>query len=147
MENYSASAVLDFEGTQEEKNQKIVISIFEDYLRKPEASFGYFGIIGNYRSHIDKNEKYVGISDLGNIKYTLNKSIYVRIFTEKDSVVADISELELYSFGQNEAEVLKELKENIIDMYEELTVLNDERLGKYPKIWKEVLIEYVRKIR
>lgn len=90
--------------------------------------------------------KYTQINNLINFNYTLKKPIQVKIIRNMNAdVIGDIEELELYSFGKDEFEVLRELNEELTDLFEDLMSIKDENLGKLPKKWKIILKNYIKK--
>ena len=101
----------------------------------------------NYEvSATHENMKYIEINNLINFNYSLKRPIEVKIITNIfGEVIGDIEELELYSFGNDEFEVLRELNEDLTDLFEELINLRNENLGKYPKKWKKLLKKYIGK--
>ena len=56
-----------------------------------------------------------------------------------------IPELELYGEGKNEMEALKDLKLELIDIYENFVNMPDEELGDSPREWKRILQSLVNK--
>lgn len=90
--------------------------------------------------------KYTTINTLINFNYTLKKPIKVKIIEDRSGVIGDIEELELYSFGSNEFEVLRELNEELVILFEDLIEMENRNLGKFPKKWKSILIRYIKKI-
>ncbi len=79
------------------------------------------------------------IYDLGDGNYRLKQPIDVFIKYESDEVLAIIPELELCASGVNEIEVLREIKYEILDLYDDLVEAPDETLGASPKSWKTIL--------
>ena len=63
------------------------------------------------------------IDTLINFNYTLRKPIKVKIIKDTSGVIGDIEELELYSYGDNEFEVLRELNEEVVSLFEDLILL------------------------
>lgn len=87
------------------------------------------------------------IDALINFNYTLEKPIKVKIIKSTSGVIGDIEELELYSFGKNEFEVLRELNEELVSLFEDLIEMEDKNLGKHPKKWKSILNQYIKRIK
>ncbi len=87
------------------------------------------------------------IDTLINFNYTLKKPIKVKIIKSTSGIIGDIEELELYSFGDSEFEVLRELNEEVVSLFEDLIEMEDKNLGKYPKKWKSILNQYIKRIR
>ncbi len=61
-------------------------------------------------------------------------------------VIGDIEELELYSYGDSQFEVLRELNEELVSLFEDLIGMEDRNLGKYPKKWKSILNKYIKNV-
>ena len=105
------------------------------------------------KENINKGKKnvihteFIEIKTLIDSGYELIKPIKVKIIKNNNEVIGDIEELEIYSFGENEFEVLRELNEEITDLFDDIIKLNEKNLGKYPKKWKAILKKYIRKIR
>ena len=91
--------------------------------------------------------EFVEIKTLIDSGYELIKPIKVKIIKNNNEVIGDIEELEIYSFGESEFEVLRDLNEEITDLFDDLIKLNDKNLGKYPRKWKAILKKYIRKTR
>jgi len=88
--------------------------------------------------------KYTQIYKLINFNYTLKKPINVKIIkSSSGDVIGDIEELELYSFGDDEFDVLRELNEELTDLFEDLLSIEYENLGTFPKKWKSILKNYI----
>lgn len=93
---------------------------------------------------IQRSEKETYINTLINFNYELKKPIPVRLIREGNDIIGDIKDLELYSFGNDEFEVLKELNEEITELFEMLINIEDSNLGKFPKSWKSILTRYIQ---
>lgn len=91
-----------------------------------------------------KSVRVTYINTLINFKYELKKPIPVRLIREGNELIGEINELEMYSFGNDEFEVLKELNEEITELFEMLINIEDSNLGKYPKNWKSTLKQYIQ---
>jgi hypothetical protein len=91
-----------------------------------------------------KKEK-LQIEKLIDAKYSLKKPITVNIKIDKQNYeyVGDIPELELYSYGIDKLEVLRELNEELTELFEKLINMNENKLGKFSKKWKNILKKYV----
>jgi hypothetical protein len=101
-----------------------------------------FFLRNNAYTSSDVNEEKVQIETLTNFKYNLKKPITVNIVRDKFDYIGDIPELELYSYGSNKFEVLRELNEEITELFEKLISMKEDELGKFPKKWKNILEEY-----
>lgn len=78
--------------------------------------------------------------------YKVNKPIPVQLTYIGTEVIGYIHELDLYSFGLNEFEVLKELNEDITDLLSVLIEEGSENLGRDPSKWLDTLNEYISRI-
>ncbi len=92
-----------------------------------------------------KYVSYTKIDTLINFNYRLKKPFKVKITKSEDEVLGEIEELELYSFGDNEFEILRELNQNLTEMYEYLSSKKDVNLGKFPLSWKRILLSNIIK--
>jgi len=75
--------------------------------------------------------------------YVVLVPIPLKLVYSEDGIIGEIRELELYSFADNEFEVIRELHEDIVDMYEFLINKTEDELGVFPIAWKNFLIEHV----
>ena len=87
----------------------------------------------------------VYLGALQNKKYDLKKYIEVKIKIDWMDVIGEIPELGIYAFGNNAQEVVEEIEKDIIELYEELSELNNNKLGTLPKKWKKFLTEHIEK--
>lgn len=71
--------------------------------------------------------------------YGLSDFVSISIIKEEGQIIGDIPSLELYAFGDSISEVISELKQDIIDLYEELESTPNKMLGPNPKKWKNEL--------
>ncbi len=79
------------------------------------------------------------IFDLASDKYELKNYIDVILKIYSDEVLAIIPELELYGEGTNEIYALDDLKQELIDLYEDLNSVPAKNLSKKFKAWKKVI--------
>ncbi|MBU1087988.1 MAG: hypothetical protein KKD05_10810 [Candidatus Omnitrophica bacterium] len=118
---------------------------FAYYLNIPflfSASSEVF-IEGENRCINETDILYTKIDTLINFNYKLKRAFEVKITKTGDEVLGEIEELELYSFGNNEFETLRELNQNLTEMYEYLSSKNDANLGKFPLNWKRILSSHI----
>ena len=78
-------------------------------------------------------------------KYGLIDFIPISIIQEDDQFIGDIPTIELYAFGDSLNEVIYELREDIIDLYEELEATPNKHLSQNPRKWKAELRKLVYK--
>lgn len=113
----------------------------------PDKNAQSIKLIYVVRESIYEQEFETEIDTLINFNYTLIKPIKVKIIKNTSGVIGDIEELELYSYGDNEFEVLRELNEEVVSLFEDLIEMEDKNLGKYPKKWKSILNQYIKRIK
>ncbi|MFZ1977740.1 MAG: hypothetical protein WAV76_07265 [Bacteroidota bacterium] len=116
-------------------------SVFIAILNSSEYHISY--LLGNEYDASGLNEEVVEIKHLINFNYSLKKPIIVKIKRNGDEYIGDIPELEIYSFGSDKFEVLRNINEEITELFEMLIKINDDKLGKHPKNWKKTLNEFV----
>lgn len=110
--------------------------------------FNYMSPYSNLQDGDIQSVRYTQIYKLINFNYTLRKPIKVKIIKNfNGEVIGDIEELELYSFGNDEFEVLRELNEELTDLFEDLINVEDQNLGKIPRKWKATLKKYLKDAR
>lgn len=86
------------------------------------------------------------INDLNDDKYIVGKEISVIVEKdENNEIICDIPELELYSFGATKEESIKQLKIDIIELFDDLVKIPDSKLGIAPIKWKKFLKEHIVK--
>jgi uncharacterized coiled-coil DUF342 family protein len=74
------------------------------------------------------------IYDLNNPKYSLTIPIQAVIIEDEDDTVARIPELNLYATGDTDSEAIYELKQELVQLYEELNSA-ESKLGPLPESW------------
>ena len=121
-------------------------NIFSSFDWTQTSFSNYISPFSNVQDGDIQSVRYTQIDRLINFNYTLSKPIKVKIIKNLDGeVIGDIEELELYSFGNDEFEVLRELNEELTDLFEDLRDIGDDNLGKLPKKWKHILEKYISK--
>jgi len=78
------------------------------------------------------------IYELGNSQYQLTAPVQVVMEENEEEIVARIPELNLYASADTDSEAIHELKQELIDLYEDLQS-SDRKLGPLPKSWLETL--------
>lgn len=110
------------------------ISKLSEKIEKIETS------INNYDSHtIIKST----ISTLPSEEYSLLQPIDIILKIYEDEVIALIPELEIYGEGETEMEAVKDLKLEILDLYDDMNEMDDDELGEDPKMWKKAINKLV----
>nr|BAL54674.1 hypothetical protein HGMM_F17E10C04 [uncultured Acetothermia bacterium]BAL58340.1 hypothetical conserved protein [Candidatus Acetothermum autotrophicum] len=61
-----------------------------------------------------------------------------------DEVVATWPEVEVYASAETESEAIAKLKQEIVQLFEELRETPDKELGKLPRSWKRILLGTIR---
>jgi len=112
-----------------------------NYIHEETPSYGDYH--ADYKKTGGKTEKLIEINSLETPGYVLKKPFCIRILREKDTIVGEIEELELYAFGDNKEEIIDELKMDLIDLYEHYRHIKSEKLGDKPKMWKKILCKKI----
>jgi hypothetical protein len=87
----------------------------------------------------------VCLRDLGSEKYRLKEKIEIIIEEYHEETIAKWPELELFGYGISPSEAIMNLKNEIIDLYEDLSSTKKEELGKLPKMWLSILKKIIIK--
>lgn len=106
--------------------------------------------IGELRQRVAKLEKQptivtAKIYELASDRYNLQCPVDLILKFYVDEVIAIIPDLEIYGEGSNEIEAMHNLKLELIDLYEDLSSISDNNLGKYPKAWKKAINSVIQK--
>lgn len=78
-------------------------------------------------------------------EYELTNTIDIILKIFPNEVLALIPDLEIYGEGATEPEAINDLKMELIDLYEDLVDITDEKLGKFPKTWKKIVKTFIIK--
>lgn len=91
--------------------------------------------------NLEKNPTIVKIkiNDLLIENYRLKRPIEAILKFYPDEVLAVIPELEIFGEGNTEIEAISELKLELLDLFDDLKDITDEKLGKFPKSWKKII--------
>jgi len=87
------------------------------------------------------------IENLDDDEYKLRERLLVLV--ESDSLgtwTAYYKPVNIYGFGDNIDEAIKELKGDLIDLHEDLQGTPSAELGQFPMAWKKHLNSIIRKI-
>jgi hypothetical protein len=79
------------------------------------------------------------ITDLGSDKFRLLKPFSLLITKENGEYKTEYSPLELYAFGDSKEDVIDEMKDDLLDLCENIFSQNEDNLGRFPKIWKRII--------
>ncbi len=93
-----------------------------------------------------KKISYTQLDDLYHPNYQLKKPLEVKFIQEGSELIGEIEILALYSFGEDKFSILKDLISDVIELFEDITKMDDNQLGKYPRKWKDILKNYINKI-
>lgn len=85
------------------------------------------------------------LCDLGHEGYTLKCPISVVVDEYDEETVARFPEVEAFASAATEGEAIALLKEDIVQLYEELVVTDEDELGKLPRQWRRVLSQLIQK--
>ena len=106
-------------------------------------------MIEETNNKVTKNEassskkKSISLFDLESSKYKIIAPIDVKIEIDKTEISGSVQKLGLYAFGETESEVISEIQEDIIDLFEELSELSSAQLGLKPRNWKDFLTRHI----
>jgi hypothetical protein len=101
-------------------------------------------LIQNHEELHDSKEL-IYLTGEGNTQYTLKKPLVVLVSENEGEYKAEFPILELYAFNEDKNEAIKELLDDFLDLCDDILPLDDDKLGRYPKYWKEVLQNLVIK--
>lgn len=89
--------------------------------------------------------KTVWLADLGETNITVKLPIPVTLEEYTDEVLATWLETETFATADTPSEAIGMLKHEIATLFEELSEVSDEELGKLPKMWKRTLESFLQK--
>jgi len=87
----------------------------------------------------------VPINSLGTEQYELLRPITVVVTSAQDEFEASFFDANLYGSGDTEEEAISDLKVVIVEAFERLSALEDEKLGPLMDKQKQVLAAHIRK--
>jgi hypothetical protein len=111
-----------------------------NYIHEKTPSYGDYH--AGYKT-AGKTETLIEIDSLESTDYVLKKPFCIKISREEETIVGEIRELELYAFGDNQEEIIDELKMDLVDLYEHYRNIKSEKLGDKPRKWKEILCDKI----
>ena len=85
------------------------------------------------------------LCDLGHEGYSLKCPISVVVEEYDEETVARFPEVEAFASAATEGEALTLLKQDIIELYDELLASDEDELGKLPRQWRRVLSQLMEK--
>jgi len=94
-------------------------------------------------------ETYImSIMDINTPKYRLRTPlipIAVEEWSESD-FVAHWHDVEAVGYGDDKWSAIDNLKQDIIDLYENLRETDDSKLGQHPRRWKQILAQVIEEV-
>lgn len=85
------------------------------------------------------------LCDLAREGYSLRWPITVVVEEYEEETVARLPEVQAFASAATEGEALALLKEDIVQLYDDLTSTPEEQLGKLPRQWRAVLAHLIEK--
>jgi hypothetical protein len=85
------------------------------------------------------------LRDLNSEKYSLKENIEIIIEEYQDEIIALWPEIEAFGHGITQPEAILNLKNEIIDLYEDLSNTKEKELGRLPKMWLRILKKVIKK--
>jgi hypothetical protein len=85
------------------------------------------------------------VCDLGHEDYALKCPISVVVEEYDEETVARFPEVEAFASAATEGEALSLLKQEIVELYEDLLATDEDELGKLPRQWRRVLSHLIQK--
>jgi hypothetical protein len=113
------------------ENEFVVLQFDQEMLSFPTPDFKFHPF-----STENKLRKSFTVSTLPDSKLSLIKPINIDITYEGDEVKAELPEVELYAFSNNEIQAVNEITQDLIDLFNDLNEIPDYKLGQHPKRWK-----------
>lgn len=85
--------------------------------------------------------------DLGEAGYRLRQPlpILIREYEETGEVTANSVELEVFGEGATSSTAIAQLKQAILDLYDELTECDQDVLGDLPASWLRILQRFIER--
>jgi len=83
--------------------------------------------------------------DLGEAEYNLSTPLLITIeeYFDEEVVIAHFPELEVFGEGKTEPEAISNLKNEILDLYDDLMGADPDELGRTPLIWLRILSQII----
>lgn len=120
------------------ENEFVVVQFDQDIsFPAPDFKFHPF-------TTVNKSQKSFTVTSLPDRKLSLIKPINIDITYEGDEVKAELPEVELYAFTNNEIQAVNEITQDLIDLFNDLNEIPDDKLGQHPKRWKMYLKSIIK---
>lgn len=85
------------------------------------------------------------LRDLNSRKYFLKENLEILIEEYPDEIITQWPEVEIFGHGATQPEAMLDLKNEIIDLYEDLLKTKKRELGRLPKMWLRILNRIIKK--
>ena len=86
----------------------------------------------------------ITIKSLDDDRYNLKKPVKMSVVWDESLFIGEIKEIGVYVYGDTKQELIKQAKEDIMELYEDLIGFPDELLGEHPLKWKIFLMEIIK---
>jgi len=89
--------------------------------------------------------EHLTLSESTNANYALRKPLVVLVSKIDGEYKVEYPPLELYAFNEDRGEAIREFLAEFFDLCDDILPLDDAKLGKLPKCWKDELHTLVRR--
>jgi len=89
--------------------------------------------------------EHLSFSESPNSNYTLKKPLIALVSTVDGEYKVEYPKLELYAFNEDKEEAIGEFLADFFDLCDDILTMDDAKLGKHPKRWKDELCTLVRR--
>ena len=83
------------------------------------------------------------ITNLGDGYYCKCGGIIAKMSREKGEYCLEMEDIGMYVYSKDLGKAEQEIKNEMINLYNELSKESDEYLGKKPKMWKQYLNDHI----
>jgi len=94
-------------------------------------------------TEVKSNPITVPVKELINFKYQLKKPLEIILEYENGEWLGYIEALNLYEWGKDEFEVLRQLNEDLTDLFNSVVESKEYSLGLVPSKWKTILEDHI----
>ncbi len=116
--------------------KEFIEGLFRDFLGEVLSR------VGEAKEGCEETPRYVRsipIHDLGSEALELVGPLQVEVECYDEEIISKIPELGVWASAPTEGEAIMAIKNRVIDLFEELSGLDDAVLGKLPRMWKRIL--------
>lgn len=85
------------------------------------------------------------LRDLNSEKFLLKENIEIIVEEYPDEIIAQWPEVEVFGHGVTQPEAILDLKNEVIDLYEDISNTKKKELGKLPEMWLRILKKVIKK--